>query len=65
MVYERSIFGLLDGGEDDEHCGVGFMEILRIFAKQDEFLFGTERFDKNYYTIFPNGGEAGSDTTPK
>ena len=38
-------FGSLDGRDDDEYNCVGFVEIFRIFAKQDEFLFGVEPFD--------------------
>ena len=31
-------FGLLDGGEDAEHNGVGFVEITKISAMQDAIL---------------------------
>ena len=29
-------FGLSDGREDDEHSGVGFVEISKIIAMQEE-----------------------------
>ena len=34
-------FNLLDGGEDGELKGVGFEDVCRIFATQDEFFVGT------------------------
>ena len=34
----------LDGRVDGGHCGVDFVEISKIFAKQDKFLFGGELF---------------------
>ena len=38
-------FDSIDGGEEDEHNGVRFAKISRIFATQDLFLFGIEPFD--------------------
>ncbi len=37
--------GSFDGGEDDEHNGVGLVEISSILAAQDEFFFETTPFD--------------------
>ena len=33
--------GSLDGGEDDEHSGIGFVEISETTAMQDAVLFET------------------------
>ena len=33
-------FGLFYGGEDGEYDGVGFVDISKIFAKQDTFSLG-------------------------
>ena len=38
--------GLFDCGDDDEHNGVGFVEISNLFATQDEFFLGMELFDR-------------------
>ncbi len=37
---------LLDGGVDDEHNGVGFVEIYKTSRVQDAFFFRTETFDR-------------------
>ena len=37
--------GLLDGGEDSDCTGVGFMEISKLFATQDEIFFRMAPFD--------------------
>ena len=34
-----------DGRDNVKHNGDGFVEISRIFATQDAFFFGTDRFD--------------------
>ena len=39
-------FGSLDGGEDGEHHGVGFVKISKISVTQIAFFFGTESFDR-------------------
>ena len=39
-------YGLLDGGEDGEHNGLGFCVISRTFAMQDAIFFGTKLFDR-------------------
>ena len=36
---------LLDGGEDAEHIGVGYVETSRIFLMQDAFFSGMYPFD--------------------
>ncbi len=33
-------FGSLDGCQDDEDNGVGFVEISKLSAMQDEIIFG-------------------------
>ena len=38
-------FGLLDGGEDSEYNGDGFVEISIIFVIQDAFIFGMVWFE--------------------
>ena len=38
--------GLRGGGEDDEHNGVGFVVISRIFRMNYTFFFETEPFDR-------------------
>ena len=35
-------FNSLDGGEDGEYNDIYFVEILKIFATQDAFFFGTD-----------------------
>ena len=35
-------FCSLDGGENGEHNGVGFVEISQIFAMKDVFFFETD-----------------------
>ena len=42
-------FGPLDSGEGVEHTGVGFVEILGIFATQDAIFSGTQIFDSVQY----------------
>ena len=37
-------FGSLGRGEEDEHNGIGFVEISKIFETQDSFL--TEPFER-------------------
>ena len=39
-------FSLLDGGEGGKYIGAGFVEISKIFATQDVFLFEKEPFDR-------------------
>ena len=39
-------FGLLDGGGDGEHNGVGFVDIFEIYATQDAFFFGMDAFSR-------------------
>ncbi len=39
-------FGSLDGGEDSEYNGAGFMGISTIFAMHDAFFFGILLFNK-------------------
>ena len=41
-------FGLLDGGEDDEHNGDSFVEVSKIFTVQYAVSFGTLSSDKSY-----------------
>ena len=41
-------FGLLCGGEDGEHSGVGYVEIYKICAMLDEDLFGIISFVLSY-----------------
>ena len=40
--------GLLDGGGDEEHSGVGFVEILEIFAREHAIFFGIESLERGY-----------------
>ena len=40
-------FGSLNGGEDGEYTGAGFVTISQIFVMGDEFFFGMESFDKS------------------
>ena len=35
-------FGLFDGGKDDEHNGVGLVEISKLLETQDTFFLGKE-----------------------
>ena len=37
---------MLSCGEDGEHNGIGFIEISDIFVAQDDFLLGTEPFER-------------------
>ena len=46
-------FGSLDGGEDGEYNGVGFVEISEIFVSQDAILFGREPLDRCLIHIPP------------
>ena len=39
-------FDSFDGGEEDKHISDRFVEISKIFARQDAFFFGKEPFDK-------------------
>ena len=39
-------FGSLDGGEDAEHSGVGFVEKSKIFATQGAVPRGSESLDR-------------------
>ena len=39
-------FGYLDGREDDQHTGAGFVEISNIFVMQDAIFFGMAPFDE-------------------
>ena len=38
-----------DGGETGEHNDIGFVEISKIFAMQDVFLFWIISFDRVYH----------------
>ena len=46
MLHTEMKFGLLDGGKDADHNGVGCMEISKIFATHDALFFGTKPFPK-------------------
>ena len=48
--YTREVeFGLLNGGEDGEHTGDGFLEVSKIFAMQSAIFFvGIISFDELY-----------------
>ena len=39
-------FGLPDGGEDDEHNGIGLVASSQTFVTQDAFFFGTDPFGR-------------------
>ena len=41
-------FGSFDGGRDGEQNGVSFVEISKIFAKQNANIFGMISFGKVY-----------------
>ena len=43
-------FDWLDGGEDGEHNGDGFVPISKIFARQGALFFGMEPFDRFFQT---------------
>ena len=45
-------FGSLHGVPNDEHNGVGFVEISKILAIQDIIFFGTQQFDGVYQTDY-------------
>ena len=38
--------GLLEGEEDNEHFGVGFVEMSKMFATLDRFFVGAEVLDR-------------------
>ncbi len=38
-------FDSIDGRDDDEYSGVGFVDIFKIFAVQGSFVFGMISFD--------------------
>ena len=38
LMLREMEYGLFDGGEDDEHSGIGFVEISKILATQDTFF---------------------------
>ena len=44
----------LDGIEDGEHNGSGFVEVSTIFMTQDTFFFATHPFDGVYPYIIPD-----------
>ena len=44
-------FGSLDGGDNNEYNGLGFVEISKIFAMQDAFFFRMISFDSVYQCI--------------
>ena len=48
MVLERSNLARLMGRDNGEYNYVDFVEISKIFLKQDAFLFVTERVDGVY-----------------
>ena len=39
-------FGSVDGGEDGKHNDVCFVEIFKIFTRQDVYFFGMESSDR-------------------
>ncbi len=39
-------FGSLNGGEDDEHTGIGCVEISKIFEMHDTIFIRTELFGR-------------------
>ena len=42
-------FGIIDGGEDDEHSGAEFVETSNTFAMQDEYFDGTFAMQDEYF----------------
>ena len=58
MCAREMEFGSLDGGDDDEHSVVGFVEISKLVGKLDAFFFGLALSDREYrhamqlYVIF-------------
>ena len=42
-------FGFIVCGEDDEHTGVGFVEISKTFSTQNANLVGMESVDKIHH----------------
>ena len=43
--YRKMEFGSVNGEEDDEHNGLGFVGVSGIFARQNTFFLGTISFD--------------------
>ena len=39
-------FDLLDGGEEDEHNDLIFVEISKISMMEEKFIFGAESFNR-------------------
>ena len=39
---------MVDGEDDDEHSGVGFVEITKIFATHGAYFTGTDPFEEIY-----------------
>ena len=49
--------GLLDGREDDQHNGIDFVKISKIFAMLEAFFFGMTSFYRVYvYLRWRNAG---------
>ena len=42
-------FGSFDGGDEDIHSAVGYVEIFQIFTMQDTDTFGVDRSDRVQY----------------
>ena len=41
-------FCSLDGGDDGEYYGIGFVEISKMFSMQNSCFYGTQSFDSLY-----------------